>query len=259
MLPYTLRRGLYRTFGTRRGIHRAKRGALLSVTILIIIAVILSIIIARAIPVIQEMAEALTTSVVTSTVNKAIRNKMSDGSLDYVKLVSLEKDENGKITALITNMEKINLLQSEITGAVLNLLSQNDSVIVRIPLGNIIGSAIFSGMGPNIPVKILSVTNVKTTFSNQFSSAGINQTRHQIMLHVDVSLSILIPGHISYLTVPTEVCVAWRHHSVSPPHIIVNQGVQQGWFTLPRPLPLDLCVHTTALMFSLALYDFYGA
>ncbi|MGE4485399.1 MAG: sporulation protein YunB [Oscillospiraceae bacterium] len=208
MLPYEIRRGIYRAFGTRRGIHRAKRGALLAISILLIIAIILCIIVSRAVPIIEQMAKTSTTGIVTSTVNKAIRNKMSDGSLDYEKLVSLEKDEYGNITALVTNMAKINLLQADITSAVIDLLSENDSAVVRIPLGNIVGSAIFSGTGPTIPVKILSVTSVKTSFSNQFSAAGINQTRHQIMLNVDVSLSILIPGHTTSLTVPTEVCIA---------------------------------------------------
>ena len=208
MLPYDMRRGLYRAFGTRRGINRAKRGALIAIMTLLIIACLLGLVISRAVPVIEEMAKASTTGIVTSTVNKAIRNKMSDGSLDYEKLVSLEKDEYGNITALVTNMSKINLLQSDITSAVIDLLSQNKSAIIRIPLGNIIGSAIFSGTGPTIPVKILSVTSVKTSFSNQFSAAGINQTRHQIMLKVDVSLSILIPGHTTSFSVPTEVCIA---------------------------------------------------
>ena len=43
---------------------------------------------------------------------------------------------------------------------------------------------------------------------HQFSSAGINQTRHRILLDVDVHVSILLPGLTTYTKVSNEISVA---------------------------------------------------
>ena len=43
---------------------------------------------------------------------------------------------------------------------------------------------------------------------NRFDSAGINQTRHQILLSVDVYTSILLPGFTASTKVSNEIAVA---------------------------------------------------
>jgi hypothetical protein len=53
-----------------------------------------------------------------------------------------------------------------------------------------------------------SVGSSSAKFENQFQSAGINQTNHQIILKVDVKVSILLPGYTTATTVSTAVTVA---------------------------------------------------
>ena len=51
-------------------------------------------------------------------------------------------------------------------------------------------------------------TNVSATLRNEFSSAGINQTRHRIILQVDVGLGILLSGYRDkWDDVQTEITV----------------------------------------------------
>lgn len=133
-------------------------------------------------PLVAELALSSVTDTITIAVNEVISEKVIDGTIKYDDLVSLEKDSDGNITALITNMSNINALQAEITTAVAELFKDTGETVVSIPLGNVIGGAVFSGKGPNISVKVLSVSNVNTSFRNEFTSAGINQTRHQIMM-----------------------------------------------------------------------------
>ena len=45
-------------------------------------------------------------------------------------------------------------------------------------------------------------------FENEFTSAGINQTNHRIVLHIDVSVAILLPGFTTATKVSTAVTVA---------------------------------------------------
>lgn len=160
-------------------------------------------------PVAVSVAMANVTDVITVEINDIIAEKILDGSIQYDNLVYFEKDGDGNIIALITNMQGINALQAEITKTITENLSDTSEISVTVPLGNIIGGAILSGKGPYIPIKIISLSNVTTKFRNEFSSAGINQTRHQIMLDIDVSIGILLAGYSDYWdSVHTEIVVA---------------------------------------------------
>ncbi len=159
-------------------------------------------------PMLLEVAVSEVSDVVSVTVNKTIAEKMADGSINYSDLVTFEKDENGRITALITDMARTNALRAEIANEITLKLSDKDETRIFIPVGNFFGSALLSGRGPRISVNIISVTNVDTRFSNVFTSAGINQTRHQIMLTISIDLTILIPGCYTTVHIPTEMCVA---------------------------------------------------
>ncbi|MGM9522095.1 MAG: sporulation protein YunB [Oscillospiraceae bacterium] len=159
-------------------------------------------------PMVVEMALATATDDITLAVNNTVSEKMSELNISYENLVTLEKDNSGHITALVTNIANINILQSEITNAIVEHFAETDITSVSIPLGNLIGGTLLSGKGPRITVDILSVTNVTTSFRNEFTSAGINQTRHQIMMDVEVTLGILLAGSSETDTVLTEVSIA---------------------------------------------------
>ena len=65
-----------------------------------------------------------------------------------------------------------------------------------------------SGRGPRIPVRIISVAYANTEFKNAFSSTGINQTRHRIIIEANVTVGILIPGEKTSAEITTEITVA---------------------------------------------------
>ena len=159
-------------------------------------------------PEMRKMAGYMINTQVTECLNEAIGEKIAEGGMEYSSLVTLEKDSGGRVTALMANMAKINALQTEITAGVLSRLSDRMKTAIKIPLGNIIGGTVLSGRGPDIPVKILSVSNMSAGFSNEFTAAGINQTRHRIVLDFTVDIDMLIPGGTVSDTVRASVVVA---------------------------------------------------
>ena len=160
-------------------------------------------------PMAIELALSDATDQITVAVNEVVAEKIRSGDADYSSLVRLEKDETGSITALVTDMANINYLQSEVTAAVVRRFSEGDITRVRIPVGTLMGGAFFAGRGPCITVDILSVTNVSTAFRNEFSSAGINQTRHRIIMDITVTVGILLAGYEDrWENITTEVPVA---------------------------------------------------
>ena len=53
-----------------------------------------------------------------------------------------------------------------------------------------------------------SVGSTTAHLRNAFTSAGINQTKHQILLDVTVQMSILLPGFRTSTQVSNEITVA---------------------------------------------------
>ncbi len=159
-------------------------------------------------PAVTELALATATDDITIIVNDVVSDILDGGELDYDKLVTLERNGQGAVTALIANSANINALRARVTNAVVERFADTDLTRISIPLGNLIGGTLLSGKGPRLKLDILSVTNVVTSFRNEFTSAGINQTRHRILLDVEVSLEVLMGPDSGTDSVLTEVIVA---------------------------------------------------
>jgi sporulation protein YunB len=158
---------------------------------------------------ITKLGTAKASNAVLLTINSVVENEITKGTFDYGKLVKMEKDDAGNITALETNMALVNTLQSRLAKEVLTRVESEMVNEMRIPIGNAVGGVIFSGRGPSFEVKILSVQNVRTKFENDFSDAGVNQTRHKVMLDISVDIDVFIPGTKTTPTTVTsqvEVC-----------------------------------------------------
>ena len=160
----------------------------------------------------RPLLESLATTRVSNTVNRiifeAVNEAIQDGDISYVELISLEKDNEGKITAVHSNMAEFNRLQAQILDIILARIDQVSARELSIPIGTLTGFALLAGRGPRISVRMESVGSSSARFENQFQSAGINQTNHQIVLKVDVSVAILLPGFTTATTVSTAVTVA---------------------------------------------------
>lgn len=139
---------------------------------------------------------------------QAVNDAVSSGEIRYEDLITFSKDNEGRITALHSNMAEFNRLQSAISSDVLARLGQMGETELKIPIGTLTGSALLAGRGPRFTVKLQSVGSCTAHFENEFTDAGINQTTHRILLQVDVSMSILLPGFSTYTKVSNAFSVA---------------------------------------------------
>ena len=159
-------------------------------------------------PILVSMATARASNTVNRIVVEAVNDAIQGGEIDYSILVSFEKDAEGHVTALKSNMAAFNRLQSRIADDILLRLSEVSTTTLAIPIGTLTGSSLLAGRGPTIKVKMQSVGSTTASFRNTFSAAGINQTRHQILLDVQVNVSILLPGFRTSTKVNNEISVA---------------------------------------------------
>ena len=160
----------------------------------------------------RPLLESMATTRVSNTVNRivfeAVNEAIESGEITYDQLISFEKDNDGKITAVHSNMAACNRLQVEILDIILARIDQVSARELSIPVGSLTGSALLAGRGPRIKVRMESVGSSSARFENEFSSAGINQTNPRIVLHIDVSVAILLPGFTTATQVSNAVTVA---------------------------------------------------
>lgn len=160
----------------------------------------------------KNMLSNLAITRVSNTVNRvvteAVNDSVSSGAIQYDELIHFEKDSEGRITALQTNMAQFNLLQAQIVSDVLARMSEVSTTELAIPIGTLSGAALLAGRGPSIRIRMQFVGSSTARFDNEFTEAGINQTKHRIMLTVDVSVSILLPGVKAYTKVSNTFSVA---------------------------------------------------
>lgn len=155
-----------------------------------------------------ELARTQVSNATSDLINDAIDAQMANGNIRYDRIVYFEKDLNGRITALKTNMSEVNRLKT----AILNLINDEilaiDTSQIRIPIGSLLLPELFSGKGPGVPVRILSIRNSDASFHSAFSEAGINQTLQQLTMDIQVDITVLILGQTSSFTISSQVVVA---------------------------------------------------
>ena len=159
-------------------------------------------------PILTSLATARVSNTVNGIVSAAVNDTIYSGDVDYDRLISFEKDNEGHITAVKSNMAEFNRLQSAIMEEVLGKLSEVSTRELSIPFGTLTGTPLLAGRGPLISVRMQSVGSSSAHFENAFTSAGINQTKHQIYLVVDVYVSILLPGFSTMTKVSSTYAVA---------------------------------------------------
>ena len=158
--------------------------------------------------VIQELAQTQVKNTTSDLTNDAIAKQIAAGDIQYDRIVFFEKDLDGRITALKTNMSEVNRLKTDILNIINDEILALDTSDIGIPIGSLFLPEFFSGKGFTIPVHILSIRNSDANFASHFSQAGINQTLHQLIMEVSVDVAILVLGETNSFSIASEVVVA---------------------------------------------------
>lgn len=158
--------------------------------------------------VIHDLAQTQVKNTTSDLTNDAIARQIAAGDIQYDRIVFFEKDLDGRITALKTNMSEVNRLKTDILNIINDEILALDTSDIGIPLGSLFFPEFLSGKGPAIPVHILSIRNSDANFVSHFSQAGINQTLHRLNMEVSIDVAVLVLGQTGSFTMTSEVVVA---------------------------------------------------
>lgn len=176
--------------------------------VLLAVAMLLSVVFYKMRPVILRHAESAAETLLLDASNKAILDILSEQNVSYNDIVTLSREESGRVTSLETDIVKINSLKSLISNRLSGIISENEYYDLYIPLGTFFSSTYTSGYGPKIHFKMQLTATARVNFSHEFKAAGINQVLHIVMVDMDISGSLVITGYNGGISVKNQAMAA---------------------------------------------------
>jgi len=155
---------------------------------------------------ILTVANAKAIQAATETINLAVTSKIVD-SVDYRELIHTVQDSSGRLVLMQANTVKLNKISSDVTLEVQKGLRELGNERFNIPLGQALGSKLLASSGPLLRVTIVPVGTVQVKVLDDFEEAGINQTKHRLLLNVKTRVRIVIPLASSEAVVETQIPV----------------------------------------------------
>ena len=171
-------------------------------------------------PVLAAAARYQVRSQVTAAVEQWAARDLQERGVDYSDFVTITRNEAGEITALSADMARLNLLRAELSAHLLERL-EDSQLELTVPVGSLLPIEPTWARGPELHLRARALGTASAEFESEFTSAGINQTRHRLWLELSVPVTVLLPGGGEELTVDSRLCVAET--------VIVGQ-VPQTWF-----------------------------
>lgn len=162
----------------------------------------------RLAPMAEQLIETQVDNQASDAINAAIADQIAEGEFDYDRMVTIEKDANGNVAAIRTNIGELNRLKTSVLQRMDEELEQLSMEQLGVPIGSVLLPELFSGRGPLVPVRVLAVRTSDASFRNSFQAAGINQTLHSIYIDIHVCITILTWTGTSEINVDSAVVAA---------------------------------------------------
>ena len=173
--------------------------------------------------VVLTLASARAEVLAVQALNQAAEALIAEG-VSYDSLVHVTLGEDGSVRLLQANTAGMNSLASRASLTAQAKLEALQDQTVSVPLGSALGVTLLAGTGPRIRVHMLPVGAVVTAYETEFTSAGINQTRHRVLLTMRAQVQLVLPTGASGVEAVTQVAVAESIIVGQVPDSFVNVG-----------------------------------
>lgn len=212
--------------------RKRRRRRIILIGLLLILTGLILLVELHLSPYIRELARNQAVNAASNAITDAVGEMLRRGDTDFSRVIVLEKDVQGKITALRTDMTQVERLKVEVLGILGNLIAEINTQQLGIPLGNLLLPDLLAGTGPVLPVKAVSLTMSNADFFSDFTEAGINQTLQTLKVKFTISLTILTTVGYETVDVDSDVMVAQTVIVGTVPETYVNLGhltATEGW------------------------------
>ena len=196
-------------FGKKR--RRVRRRVRRSVGLLLLAAGLVTIVVfldSGIRPTIKSVATYQAEQMCTKVINDSVTAVLADSAITYDQLVHILRNETDDIIAVQADIVHMNALKASLSSRVSETIGAIGERNVTLPAGTLTGSDFLMGRGPAITFKIKFSNAMTSSITSAFTPAGINQTRHQIMLCITAKVYAIIPGYRTSTEVTTNFLLA---------------------------------------------------
>lgn len=120
-------------------------------------------------PIMRQNCISMSKSIATKICNNEATEVMKKYS--YNDLMEINKDEKGNIKMIGTNIITVNEIISDIPVHIQEEIEKAENSNFSIPLGSFLGSNLFSGQGPKVPIKMQLTGDIDTDLRSEFTEA----------------------------------------------------------------------------------------
>ena len=170
---------------------------------------------------INSESKRLASNIVNYSIHETIENNLSDD------LFEITKNQRGEIELLDYNTKEVNkllkIVNKRVQKELLDLEEGNiqkfalstslkngstykikEGIICEIPLGILRNNTFYSNFGPNIPIKMTFLGNVKSNIETTITPYGFNSLVLEITLQIEVEQRITMPTSSKMSTLKIE-------------------------------------------------------
>lgn len=177
----------------------------------------------RIVPMIRSIAEVQVVNAASGALTDAVNRQLAAGSVDSSRLILLEKNAAGAVTALRTDTVQIARLKAEVFAALDDLVDEVEIRNLGVPLGSLLLPAFFAGRGLRLPVKVVTLNMTDADFYSSLTDCGINQSLQKIWMTFSVNITFLTPAGMQNTNVTSDVILA---------ETVLLGGVPETYFQL---------------------------
>lgn len=142
-------------------------------------------------PTLKTLSDTNAKTIAQKCSNEAVKESIVN--IKYTDLIDIQKNDNGEITAVIANTQKMNEISSKVIEKTQEEIENTKDNFVKVPLGSFFGLTILGGHGVKINIKTLPDGTCSAKFKSSFEKAGINQTIHKIYIEITTDIETIAP------------------------------------------------------------------
>lgn len=143
-------------------------------------------------PNLEDVARIRAEAVVSRTINEALAEEFAETGSGS-DLIIIKKDKSGGMDMVQADSIRINLLKTELSVSMQQKFREMEEERYEVPVGALLGSQVFSQMGPVVKIRIIPMTVSSMDFKSEFETQGINQTKYRIYIEHKCRVRVLAP------------------------------------------------------------------
>ena len=153
-------------------------------------------------------AELKSKEIIEQVVNSAVYDLTHTEDGSELEIIYTDEDQEGQLQMVSLNTPLLNKIGTEIAKRVNDDIYYNETEQIRLSLGSLLGSKLLSQTGPYFTFDIVPVAVINIGYNTEFESAGINQSKYKVYLHVKTETRLLVPFMSEMFTTENTVLIA---------------------------------------------------